>query len=227
MIELKNVSKRYGRKRVMDDISFTVSEGEITCLIGLNGAGKTTLLKAIMNLTPFQGMITVDGMKVTSKTYQDMVFVPDVLPMPRNMSIQECLDFMNHFYKKWDEKSANELLQFFQLKKEERLRGLSKGYLMRVNLLLGIASGCKYLLMDEPLSGIDILTRERISELLTSEYVDGKAILFTTHEIAEIEKIIDRAVFMKDGRVVSDYYVELLREQEQKSLLDKMREVYV
>ncbi|GAK03663.1 ABC transporter [Geomicrobium sp. JCM 19037] len=226
MIEIEQMTKSFGRKKVVRSVSFHANTNEITCLIGLNGAGKTTILQAIMNLTPSKGTVRFAGKPYTHATNRDLIFITDDLSMPRVMTVAESMEFMQLHYPKWETDKAEELVKYLKLDKNEKLKNLSKGYKMRVNLMLGLAAGCTYILMDEPLSGIDALTRENILDLLTSEFVESKTILLTTHEVGEIEAIVDRAVLLNDGEIVDSFYVESLREEEQKSLLDKMREVY-
>lgn len=227
MIEVKNISKSYGRKKVLQDVSFTVEKGEITCLIGVNGVGKTTVLNGIMNLTPMKsGEILIDGKKLTKDTYEKIAFIPDAIIMLPQMKIGEAMQFMQDYYESWNEKRAEELLQFFKLKKEDRISSLSKGNVAKANLLLGLALDVDYLLMDEPFSGIDIFSREQIADVFTSHLVEGRGVLITTHEINDIEHLIDKVVLLDDGIVFKEFDTEKMREVEGKSVVDVMREVY-
>lgn len=227
MIELKNVYKNYGRKKVLDDVSFTVEKGEITCLIGINGVGKTTILNAISNITPIKkGQILVDGAKPSPDLYTKLSFIPDATIMLPNMTIEESMDFMNDFYPVWNKKKARELQKFFRLKETDKLSSLSKGNAAKVNLLLGLALEVDYLLMDEPFSGIDIFSREQIAEVFTSRLVEDRGVLITTHEISDIEHLIDKAVLLDEGKVLNEFYTEDMRAQEGKSVIDVMREAY-
>ena len=227
MIEVQQLQKKYGRKTVLRDITFTAEKGGITCLIGINGAGKTTILKAIMGLTPYSGQIVIDGKSISKASYNHITFVPDRLTMPGHMTIADVFDFMNDFYSTWNTKRAIELLQFFRLPITDRLSDLSKGNAAKVNMLLGLALDVDYILMDEPFSGIDMFSREQIAEVFTSHLVENRGVILTTHEIQDIEHLIDKAVFIDDGRVVKELRVEETRELEGKSVVDVMREVYI
>ncbi|PJO44804.1 ABC transporter ATP-binding protein [Lysinibacillus xylanilyticus] len=227
MIEVKNVEKKYGRKRVLKGISFTAKKGEITCLIGINGVGKTTIMKAIMALTPINsGEILIDGEKIRKESYEKVTFIPDTITMLPQMKICDAFAFMADFYKNWDSKRAEELLQFFKLDPTERIANLSKGNMAKVNMILGLALNVDYLLMDEPFSGIDIFSREQIAEVFTSHLIEDRGVIITTHEISDIEHLIDRAVLINNGEVLKDFSVEEVREKEGKSVVDVMREVY-
>ena len=227
MIEIKQLQKKYGRKHVLRDITFTAEKGEITCLIGINGVGKTTIMKAIMALTPYKGQILIDGKTISKESYNYITFVPDRLTMPGQMTIVDAFEFMGDFYSTWNAQRADELLQFFRLHKTDRLNELSKGNAAKVNMLLGLALDVDYILMDEPFSGIDMFSREQIAEVFTSHLVEKRGVILTTHEIQDIEHLIDKAVFIDDGRVVKEMRVEETRELEGKSVVDVMREVYI
>lgn len=227
MIEVKNITKSFGKKKVLQGVSFTANKGEITCLIGINGVGKTTILNGIMNLTPMSsGEILIDGKKLVKETYEKITFIPDAITMLPQMKVIEAIQFMKDFYESWNEKRAEELLQFFKLKKEDRISSLSKGNVAKVNLLLGLALDVDYLLMDEPFSGIDIFSREQIADVFTSHLVEDRGVIITTHEINDIEHLIDKVVLIDDGIVFKEFNTEEMREVEGKSVVDVMREVY-
>lgn len=227
MIEVKNVQKKYGKKQVLRGLSFTAQKGEITCLIGINGAGKTTIMKAIMALTPIQaGEILIDGEKISKESFEKITYIPDSITMLPRMKISDAFEFMADFYISWNPQRAADLLHFFKLDPADRIADLSKGNQAKVNLLLGLALDVDYLLMDEPFSGIDIFSREQIAEVFTSHLIEDRGVIITTHEINDIEHLIDKAILLDDGKVVVEFNVEELRESEGKSVVDMMREVY-
>ena len=227
MIEVRQLEKKYKRRNVLNGISFTANKGEITCLIGTNGSGKTTVLNAIMNLTPVQkGEIFIDGKALDSKTYETIAFIPDAITMMPSMTIQQAMEFMADFYTSWNQERAIEILNFFKLSSKDKISQLSKGNTMKVNMVLGLALDVDYLLMDEPFSGIDIFSREQIAAVFTSHLVENRGVLITTHEIVDIEHLIDKAVLIENGKVVTEFNAEEMREDHGKSVVDVMREVY-
>lgn len=227
MIEVKDLTKRFGRKEVLRGVSFTANKGEITCLIGVNGVGKTTILNAIMALTPYNsGEILINGEKISKKTYEKITFIPDTTTMLPQMKISDAMQFMKDYYTTWNEKRANEMLQFFKLSKEERMTDLSKGNAAKINLMLGLALDVDFILMDEPFSGIDIFSREQIADVFTSHLVEDRGVIITTHEIHDIEHLIDKVVLLDNGKIMKEFNAEEVREQEGKSVVDVMRAVY-
>ncbi|MDZ4991801.1 ATP-binding cassette domain-containing protein [Clostridium perfringens] len=227
MIEVKEIKKKFRRNKVLNDVSFQAEKGEITALLGLNGVGKSTLLKIIMGLVKQDsGEVLFDGEKLACKTYEKIAFVPDVLNTYSGMTIKDAFEYMSVLYKKWDMDKAYKMLKNFKLTDNLKINKLSKGNIARVKLILGFARNPEYLLLDEPFSGIDIFTREKFIESLIGYMDDDIGIILTTHEIREVENIVDKVVFLSDGVVKSEFYVEDVRENEGLSMVEKIREVH-
>lgn len=227
MIEVLNICKQYGRRKILNDVSFTAHKGQITCLIGLNGAGKSTILKAIMGLVPLKsGSILIDGQAINKRIYEKVSFVADHPTTPLGMRLSEGMQFMEQFYESWNAVKAEELMRFFKLDPREKVGNLSKGSVAKYNLLLGLSQDTDYILMDEPFSGIDMFSRELITEVFSSQLIEDRGVLLTTHEINDMEHLIDRAVLLQDGKVGLDFDCEEIRSSEGKSVIDVMREVY-
>ena len=136
------------------------------------------------------------------------------------------MDFMRDFYVSWNEQKAQDILRFFNLKETMIIKELSKGNIAKVNLLLGFAQDSDYILMDEPFNNIDIFTREEIANIFTTTLVEDKGVLITTHEIDEIERLVDHVILLDRTRIAKEFNVEQMRMDEGKSIVDVMREVY-
>ncbi|EPB8177573.1 ATP-binding cassette domain-containing protein [Clostridium perfringens] len=227
MIEVVGVKKKFRRKKVLENITFNVKKGEITALLGLNGVGKSTLLKIIMGLVKQdEGEVLFNGEKLNYKTYENIAFVPDALNTYGDMKIKDAFEYMSMMYEKWDMDKAYEMLKDFKLTDDLKINKLSKGNIARVKLILGFARHPEYLLLDEPFSGIDIFTREKFIESLIGYMDNNIGILLTTHELKEVENIVDKVVFLSDGNIKIEFYVEDVRENEGLSMVEKIREVY-
>jgi len=227
MIEVIDIRKRFLTRSVLNGVSFTAEKGQITCLIGINGAGKSTILKAIMGLIPLNsGSIRIDGEQPGKAVYEKAAFVADHLTMPLAMKLSDGVQFMEEFYESWDSERAGELMQFFKLDPKERIGNLSKGNAAKYSLLLGLSQDTEYVLMDEPFSGIDMFSKELITEVFSSELMGERGVLLTTHEINDMEYLIDKAVLLQDGIVRKSFNCEDMRSSEGKSITDVMREVY-
>ncbi|HEE9845264.1 ATP-binding cassette domain-containing protein [Clostridium perfringens] len=227
MIEVVGVKKKFRRKKVLENITFNVKKGEITALLGLNGVGKSTLLKIIMGLVKQdEGEVFFNGEKLNYKTYENIAFVPDVLNTYGDMKIKDAFEYMSMMYEKWDMDKAYEMLKDFKLTDDLKINKLSKGNIARVKLILGFARHPEYLLLDEPFSGIDIFTREKFIESLIGYMDNDIGILLTTHELKEVENIVDKVVFLSDGNIKIEFYVEDVRENEGLSMVEKIREVH-
>lgn len=227
MIQVNDITKKYGRRKVLNGVSFTAEKGKITCLIGINGVGKSTILKAIMGLIPINsGQILIDELSIQPEIYEKVAFIPDTITMPAQMTVGESLRFMMDFYSHWNVVRADELMNFFKLNVKDRISDLSKGNATKLNLLLGLAIDVDYLLMDEPFSGIDMFSREQITNVFTSHLMEERGVIITTHEIKDIEHLIDKVVLIDQGTVLREFQTEEIRLAEGKSVVDVMREVY-
>lgn len=227
MIEVKNIKKKYKKIKALDDVSFNIEEGKITCILGVNGVGKSTILKSIAGLVKSDsGKILIDGKKINQKTYNKLAFVPDIDIHFSHLNIKETFEFMKLFYKNWDDKRAYEMLEMFSLTDDKIISKLSKGNKSRVKIIIGFAQRAKYTLLDEPFSGIDIFKREEFIKAILTFMKDNESVVITTHEIDEIEKIVDDVIILNNGKIAEVFNAEEMRQNEGKSIVDKMREVY-
>lgn len=235
MIEVKNVTKTYtkiqGFKtkkfKALDNVSFNIEKGKITALLGINGVGKSTILKAISGLIKIDsGKILIDSEKINKDTYNKLAFVPDISTHFNNITIKESFEFMKVFYERWNDEKAYEMLDMFKLKDDEIIDNLSKGNIARVKIVLGFCQDSDYILLDEPFSGIDVFKRKEFLKAITKYMNEDQAIVITTHEIDEIEMLVDDVIILEEGKVLSIFNAEDIRETEGLSIVEKMKEVY-
>lgn len=228
MIRFNHVTKKYGKVLALDDVSLDIGKGKITGLLGPNGSGKSTMIKLITDLNkPSQGEVLIDGDPITLEMKKRIAYLPEIDHFYSWMKIKDAKNFVQTFYTDWDDKLYDELLGFLELDEDMSIKKISKGQRAKAKLLLAFSRKADIILLDEPLSGIDIFTREKIIETMIKDYREGEqSIVITTHEIKEIEHVIDDAIFLRKGKVVLEGEVEKLRAEKNLSLVDLMKEVY-
>lgn len=227
MIEFKEVTKSFGPVLALDRLSITIPKGRIVGLFGPNGAGKSTALKLAMGLNrPDQGLVTVDGCEPTAYK-EHMAFLPEVDHLYSWMTLKQAAGFMRSFYSDWDEQKYHELLGFLNISEDMKLSKISKGQRAKCKLLLVVARQAPYLLLDEPLSGIDIFTRDQIIQTLIRDFREGEqTIIISTHEIHEVESLVDDVIFLDKGQVRLAGEAEELRNEHGMSVVDIIKEVF-
>ncbi|NLB88856.1 MAG: ABC transporter ATP-binding protein [Syntrophomonadaceae bacterium] len=227
MIEFKGVSKQYGKTVALDNVSINFEQGKIIGLFGPNGAGKSTSMKMIAGLSrPDRGEVLVDGHN-PQYTKHKIAYLPEIDYLYSWMNIKEAANFVKTFYEDWDEEKYQGLLDFLRLDEEMKIGKISKGQRAKTKLLLTLSRRAPYVLMDEPLSGIDILTRAEIIDTLISDFRDGEqTIIICTHEISEVESLVDEVVFLSKGHIKLAGNAEDLRAQQGKSLVELMKELF-
>lgn len=228
MIELKGVTKTFGSTTALDNVSINIPEGRIIGVLGPNGSGKSTLLKMLVGLNkPNHGNIFINGQQIGVQTKSFISYLPEIDYLYPWMTIQQAADFVKSFYEDWDENKYKELVEFLELQPSMVIKKVSKGMRAKAKLLLSFSRNAKLILLDEPLSGIDILTRDKIIETIIRDYRAGdQGILITTHEVREVEGILDEVIFIRRGQIALEGNVEELRYQHQASLVEIMKEVY-
>ena len=227
MLEIKNLTKKYGRRLILDDVSMTFERGKITCLLGLNGVGKSTTMKAIMKMIPVKsGEFLIDGEPISSKNIDRIAYVPDLPIYNLSLTCDQNLQIANELYDNFNMEKAARLVEFLKLPHAKKLKELSKGNLARFNLIIGLCQKADVVLLDEPFSGIDVFTRETFIAAMKSEFIeDGQTVILTTHEINEVQDIADTIILLEDGQVFRTFTKdEALAEG--LSIVDKMRTLY-
>jgi ABC-2 type transport system ATP-binding protein len=197
MIEFDQVGKRFGSIQALDQLSLQFGPGKIIGLFGPNGAGKSTAMKMIAGLNhPDTGQVLVDGQQ-PRHCKAKIAFLPEIDHLYGWWTLKQAADFTRHFYADWDDRKYTELLGFLNLREDMKISKISKGQRAKCKLLLTISRRAPYLLLDEPLSGIDILTREEIINTLIRDFREGEqSIIISTHEINDVESLVDEVFFI-------------------------------
>ena len=214
LVSAKGVSKHYGDLAAVDNVSFEVEKGKIVGLIGPNGAGKTTLLKAVLGLTDCQGELSVLGLdpfRQRKEMMKNICFIADVAVLPRWIRVSQLLEFVESTHPNFTRSRAEELLSATNIKKESKVRELSKGMVTQLHLSIIMAVDAKLLVLDEPTLGLDIIFRKDFYGNLLNDYFDGeRTILITTHQVEEIENLLTDIMFINGGKIVLDSSMEAI-----------------
>jgi len=227
LLKIENLWKRYNLKTVLQDLSATISEGKIIGLVGDNGSGKTTLLKMIAGLRyPSKGTITIEGQKVGIETKKTVSFMPDSPVFDEWMTIKDAVVFYRDFYSDFDFHQAMDLIAEFKMPLEEHIVALSKGGVEKLQLILTFSRKAKLYILDEPLGGIDLVSRKHVLDLILKFYREDCTILISTHLIEESENIFDEVIFLKDGTIILHENVEEIRFHHGKAVHELFREVF-
>ena len=214
LVTARGVSKHYGAVRAVDNVSFEIEKGKIMGLIGPNGAGKTTLLKAVLGLTDCDGELSVLGLdpfRQRKQLMQNICFIADVAVLPRWIRVTQLLDFIQSIHPNFSRSHADELLARTKVRRDAKVRELSKGMVTQLHLSIITAIDAKLLVLDEPTLGLDIIFRKEFYGNLLNDYFDGeRTILITTHQVEEIENLLTDIMFINDGRILLDAAMESL-----------------
>ncbi len=226
LVEIKNISKSYDKKVVIDNLSLNIESGKIIGLLGKNGSGKTTLIKLINDLlTLDSGEILIDGNKIGTKTKAVVSYLPERTYFEQDMTVKETFTFFEEFYKDFDRKKAERLLKDLELDENQKLSKMSKGMKEKLQLILVMSRHAKLYILDEPLGGVDPTTRDYIMQTILSNFDDGASLIITTHLIRDIEKILDEVVFIDKGKIVLKANADELREKENSSIEEIFRRI--
>lgn len=207
IVEVKNVSRRYGEKLALDDVTFRVPVGSVVGLVGENGAGKTTLIKHILGLLKAQaGSVRVFGLDPVADpvgVLSRIGYLSEEPDMPGWMRVRELIRYIAAFYPTWDHDYAEQLRREFELDPNAKIKQLSKGQRARAGLLIALAYRPELLLLDEPSSGLDpIVRRDILGAIIRTIADEGRTVLFSSHLLAEVERVSDEVAMIKSGRVL-------------------------
>lgn len=227
LLEIKNLSKKYGDTCVLDDINLNLSGGKIIGLLGKNGAGKTTLIKLINDLlTPTSGEIFVKGNQVGVETKKIISYLPERTYLNNQMKVREILRYFQDFYDNFDVQKARRLLKDLDLDENQSLSKMSKGMKEKVQLVLVLSREAELYILDEPLGGVDPATRDYILDTIMSNFNENASVIISTHLISDIERILDEVAFIDKGKIVLQGETDELRRQENASIDEIFRRMF-
>ena len=228
ILECHGLSKQYNRMSyALQNLNLALEPGQIVGLLGPNGSGKTTLIKLINDLlVPTEGRILIDGRAPGVETKKIVSYLPERSCLDESMRIKEILRYFADFYQDFSTEKADAMLRDLEIDPAARLRTLSKGSREKVQLVLVMSRDARLYVMDEPIGGVDPAARDYILRTILSNYREDATVLLSTHLIYEIENILDRVLFLRQGQIVLNAGVDEIRTQQGKSVDTLFREVF-
>lgn len=212
MLHIENVSRDYGNGQGIFDITLDCPKQQIIGLVGSNGSGKTTLIKTILQLMPYEGTIQWKG-KDVKEVFEDIAYISDALSFLPDMNSKSYGIFLKEFYPNFNETRYHKILKHFDIDTKKRLRKMSAGQQLKVEIAAGFSQGAHLLLLDEPFSNLDVFSKQDTIKMLLSLLNDEETVLISSHDIDDIDQVLDRALILQHGRIIRDVMVEDLHEE--------------
>lgn len=211
----------------LNNLNLTLDRGQIIGLLGPNGSGKTTFIKLLNDvLVPTQGEIRINGMAPGVETKKIVSYLPERTYLDETMKVKETIQYFSDFYDNFSDERAYQMLDDLQIDTNARLKTLSKGTKEKVQLILVMSRDADLYVLDEPIGGVDPAARDYILSTILNNYNEKAAILISTHLIQDIENILDRVLFIKQGQLVLNATVDEIRTEQGKSVDALFREVF-
>ncbi len=227
LLECTGLVKKYMSKTAVDNLSLNIERGKIYALLGPNGSGKTTLMKIAAGLVkPNSGSITFCGNPIGVESKKKVAYMSTEPFFYNYMTIDDVGKYYEDFFEDFDRKRYDELLERMELSKKDHAKNLSSGLAAKLKIAATLARKSELYMLDEPLNGIDIISRERVMTTILETAGEENTILISSHLVDELEKVVDYSIFMKKGGVVLAGLSEELRETHGKSMVELYKEIY-
>ena len=187
LVEIKELGKCYGKKKVMNNLSLSLESGRIVGILGPNGSGKSTLIKMMAGvLKPTSGQITINGYPVGVNTKKIVSYLPERTYLNPSMKVKEAVDYFADFYEDFSKQKALDMLEKFGINEQDKIKSLSKGTREKVQIVLVMSREAKLYLLDEPMGGVDPAAREYILRTIISNYnEDATVVILSLIHISE------------------------------------------
>jgi ABC-2 type transport system ATP-binding protein len=211
-IRIDNLRKTYGRFVAVDDLSIEIPEGTVFGLLGPNGAGKTTTFRCMLGLAfPQAGTISYGGKPLSPETFNDVAYVPEKSVLYDWMTVREHVEMQRRAFQNFNVARAYELLAQFSIDPRKKARALSKGMKTATMVALAIARQSAVLILDEPTSGLDPINQRHVLNLIINESARGATIVFSSHQIGQVERAAERIAVISHGRLALEGAVDDLK----------------
>ena len=227
LVVCSGLAKRFGALTALDHVDLHLNSGRIVGLLGPNGSGKTTLIKLMSGLLrPTEGNISIAGYPIGPQSKAVVAYLPDKMFYANWMKAEDLIDLFADFYADFRRERAEAMCAALGIGMRASVKSMSKGTQEKLQLILVMSRDAKLYLLDEPIAGVDPAARDFILRTILTNYTPESTILLSTHLIADIEPVLDEAVFLKEGRVVRHDAVDHIREVEGKSVDEVFREIF-
>lgn len=226
MIEIKNLSLKYGGKEVLKNLNLNIDVGKIIGLVGENGTGKSTLMRVLTGLEKnYKGEVLIDGNRPGGETNALISYQPDHLPFDDSMTIIDIGNIYERFYDDFDAENYYKMIDSFSIERNLKIKECSKGMKDKVQIAASLARKTDFYLLDEPMTGIDPKARYEMLNTIIENFSPDSTLIISTHLITEIEKILDEVIIISNGKVLAHKAVDEIREENGLSLEEYFREV--
>lgn len=215
VIEIDGLTKDYGNRKGIFDVSFSVNKGEVVGFLGSNGAGKTTTIRHLMGfINPQKGraqILDMDCFCEASGVQEQVGYLPGEIAFMDNMSGNEFIEFMAKMKKIKDLTYARELIEYLEIDTRVKIKKMSKGMKQKIGIIIAFMQNAQILILDEPTTGLDPIMQNKFVELIKREKASGKTVLMSSHIFEEVENTCDRVVMVKDGKIVADEKIDRIK----------------
>lgn len=227
MLEIKNLSIAYKNKLVLDKLNLYFKKGEIVGLLGPNGSGKTTLLRILAGLEKnYKGEVKIGGENPDYLTKSFVSYQPDHLPLDKSYNLVKISNLYGEFFDDFSKEKFEKIIRDFKLDMKMKIKNMSKGMKDKVQIALSLSRKSDLYLLDEPMSGIDPASRRKIMDVIIDNFDSDGLMIISTHLISQIERLLDKVVFISDGKIILEENIDDLREKHKMGVEEYFEEVF-
>ena len=227
ILECQRLTKKYGSFFALSELTLSLDRGQIVGLLGPNGSGKTTLIKLANGLlNPTDGHIMINGLAPGTESKKIVSYLPDRSFFSEHMKVKEIISYYTDFYDNFSTDRASKMLDTLEIDINSRFSALSKGTKEKVQLVLVMSRNADLYILDEPIGGVDPAARDYILQTILTNYNENATVLISTHLISDIENVLDRVIFLRNGQLALNETVDNIRCKYGKSVDTLFREVF-
>lgn len=227
ILECQRLTKKYGSFFALSELTLSLDRGQIVGLLGPNGSGITTLIKLANGLlNPTDGHIMINGLAPGTESKKIVSYLPDRSFFSEHMKVKEIISYYTDFYDNFSTDRASKMLDTLEIDINSRFSALSKGTKEKVQLVLVMSRDADLYILDEPIGGVDPAARDYILQTILTNYNENATVLISTHLISDIENVLDRVIFLRNGQLALNETVDDIRLKYGKSVDALFREVF-